>query len=58
MKLITCNRCHDTHEVVMPPITANQFTAYCPRCQFVTMHKVTACDDAITYASNTTESDK
>ena len=52
---ITCNRCHDTHEVVMPPITANQFTAYCPRCQFVTMHKVTVCNDAITYASNTTE---
>lgn len=56
--LINCNRCHDTHEVVMAPILANQFTAYCPRCQFVTMHKVVYYDDAVTYTSNTTEADK
>lgn len=55
---ITCNRCGDVHEVIMPPILATQFTAYCPRCQFVTMHKVANYDDAITYASNTIEDDK
>ena len=36
---ITCNRCNDAHEVVMPPILATQFTAHCPYCNAVTMHR-------------------
>ena len=48
MKYIRCNTCKDVHEVDMPPMLYTLFTAYCPRCQFVTQHRQANTDEIIT----------